>query len=131
MTPTPPVTSPGKEVEMDIDRGDALGLPLPRLQLTWQKSDEANEWFCHYELLVPAPNWDIRNEAERGYIPIPINTTKVGTSRTPAQPDGKLSTPFRDGVHVANDAAALKLRAYVVWGNASYNLHTATKESHD
>ena len=42
---------------------------MPRLQLTWEKGEGPDEWFCRYELLVPVDRYDIRDGAEGQQLP--------------------------------------------------------------
>ena len=51
-----------------VGSNDWLGqpaLPVPRLQLRWAKAepnDRSYEWACHYELVIPLDEYDIRRE---------------------------------------------------------------------
>lgn len=100
-----------------LDRGDALGLPLPRLQLTWANESHGH-WLCHYELLIPVQKFDIRNESGRGYIALPIGITQVGSERGPVLRDGTLDAPFRDGAHAKWDSDRLGgIPIFTVYGS--------------
>lgn len=113
-----------------IERGDNLGLPLPRLQLTWQKLDTF-DWECHYELLIPVREHDIRNESNRGYIPVPIGKTNVhtGHERGPVMQDGTLDAPFRDGAHAKWDSDRLGgMPIFVVYGELHRRLPPSPRD---
>lgn len=108
-----------QEKEPEAPRWTELGLPLPRLQLTWEKLDEPDEdgytWLCRYEIMMPLPKHDIRNERQWGCYPASIG----GTRTTGAGPMkwGKLETPFRDGSHIQWDSINLGMPAFVVYGD--------------
>ena len=93
----------------------SLGLPLPRLQLTWAKIDP-NNWFCRYDLLIPTREHDGRNEAGHGFTFAPVGGTRVGTESLPDK-WGKIDTPFRDGAHIRWDSERLGMRAFVVYSD--------------
>jgi hypothetical protein len=98
-------------------RWSELGLPLPRLQLTWEKiepPEDGYNWLCKYEILIPLPKHDIRNERKWGFYAASIGGTRRGGERPPDS-YGKLDTPFRDGAHVRWDALHLGMPAYVVY----------------
>lgn len=97
-------------------RWSELGLPLPRLQLTWEKLPEPDKWVCKYEMLMPLPKGDIRNERKWGFLAASLGGTKVGSSQGPVKL-GKLDTPFRDGAHILWDAIHLAMPAFVVYGD--------------
>lgn len=102
-------------------------LPAPRLQLRWEPdngqrrrfSDE--DWLCHYELVLPLGEYDIRREiydddgeqiGERSELILAVKppTIRGGPGRPPCtNPDGSLyaDEPFRDGVHAQWDARVL------------------------
>lgn len=97
------------------------GLPLPRLQLTWEHIG-GDEWRVRYELIIPVGRHDIRAEANadssdlKGYITAPLSRgTTVTSSRNPIERDGVLSAPFRDGAHAQWDSIALGIPAFVVY----------------
>ena len=98
-------------------------LPAPRLQLRWVKADPnslGHEWACHYELVIPLGELDIRREIYddegsvtkgpmEAVIQMKLPTLRRDT-RTPCQyQDGAryYDPPFRDGAHAAWDAAVL------------------------
>ena len=92
-----------------------LGLPLPRLQLTWEQTANPEKWLCKYEMLMPLPKWDIRNERKWGFYAASLGGTEVGRQGPPDR-WGKLDTPFRDGAHVLWDAIHLGMPEFVVYG---------------
>lgn len=117
------VNSPEEDV-VDI-APDKLGrLPLPRLQLTWEKIDD-HDWLVRYELIMPVDRYDIRDgedagaDGRKGYIAAKMSGgTKVGRgSRSPIERDGVLDAPFRDGAHAQWDAITLGIPAFVVYGD--------------
>lgn len=95
-----------------------LGLPLPRLQLTWVGTDNPCEWRCLYCLLVPVDKYDIRNTDECGFTFATFGATKAtfGAPREPVERDGEIMTPFRDGAHASWDSWRLRIPAYAVYG---------------
>lgn len=95
-----------------IVESQQLGLPLPRLQLTWCPSKEEDTCLCFYDLLLPVGKLDIRNLGESGCTLAEISVTKTNHSIK----DKGTTTPYRDGSHIAWDAYRLKLPAYVVNG---------------
>lgn len=103
-----------------------LGLPLPRLQLTWEQLDKPEDgytWICRYELILPLPKFDIRNDGKDGACGEGPGyyTAELGGTRTTREggPNryGKLDTPFRDGSHITWDSVTLGLPAFVVWND--------------
>jgi hypothetical protein len=95
-------------------------LPLPRLELRWQQEDEPDHWLCRYRLFLPCR--DMRQVENTGWTFVQLSHTQVISEREPLLPNGRLALPFRDGVHIRRDAAALKLPAYVVYGEHSMRL---------
>lgn len=112
--------------------GDAGSLPaLPRLQFRWEDGVGSGTsffagqpvWKCHYELVLPLQEGDIRREiygedgeqtGERAELVVPIKGPclrgKNGSLPCVDRFDGdKLhyDEPFRDGVHAQWDAALL------------------------
>ena len=100
---------------------DAATLPAPRLQLRWEPSDKPTwSWQCHYELVLPLGEHDIRGEVydDDGRMTGKVSElvaalkppTLRGGSGTPCEsPDGArfCDTPFRDGCHAQWDAVVL------------------------
>lgn len=118
------VVLPGQDEPFSAHRAEsgASAIPAPRLQLRWELGDEANwEWHCHYELVLPLREHDIRREVwadgdDTGQrlselvIPMSEGYTRRGSSRAPCETDsgGKVfDTPYRDGAHASWDAAQL------------------------
>ena len=89
-------------------------LPVPRLQLRWMPSTIKPEynWECHYELVLPLGEWDVRAERydDEGE-PLPKLTELVVPMKSPSLREssntpcgdsrGKryYDAPFRDGAH--------------------------------
>ncbi|MFM0495633.1 hypothetical protein [Paraburkholderia caledonica] len=97
-------------------------LPAPRLQLRWAASDlrSGYQWECHYELVLPLGEYDIRREQyddegnEVGKIDeliVPMKQPSLrGGSGTPCTAgDGSryCDSPYRDGAHALWDAKIL------------------------
>lgn len=98
-------------------------LPAPRLQLRWVANgdDRAWPWHCHYELVLPLNDGDIRREQydEDGEelperlteLVVPLKgATRRGGSGTPCTAqDGTryCDAPYRDGSHAYWDAKVL------------------------
>lgn len=104
-------------------------LPAPRLQLRWEPSDDGRyHWQCHYELVLPLREHDIRREVcddegvQTGEVSELVVAMKPPSYRTgggePCRAqDGSTyyDPPFRDGAHAGWDAAALGgLPVYVI-----------------
>lgn len=103
-----------------------LGLPLPRIQMTWLRGDRTPDdagrytWFCRYDLIVPIADLDIRNDGHKSGMavaPLGLTRTGYGRDRTPVEESGRLDTPFRDGAHAKWDAIRLGWPAFVVYGD--------------
>ncbi len=104
-------------------------LPMPRLQLTWEKLKKPRDgmnWFCHYELLMPLDKHDIRrgSRGKKEFLRLKLGGTHVGKSdgRTPEWDNGDIDKPFRDGAHIQWDARLLKLPMFVVYGNKAQRI---------
>jgi len=91
-----------------------LGLPLPRLQLTWVRVDDYN-WYVRYDFLIPVKEHDCRDDDKNGFHLARMGGTKVGTEHEPDK-RGELDTPFRDGAHAKWDSDRLGIPAFVVYG---------------
>lgn len=81
------------------------GLPAPRLQLRWTQ----DEWerLCHYELVIPLGEHDIRNDAKTGYGVIELGRTRSRGGSTPWEAGQReWRMPYRDGAHARWDSAA-------------------------
>lgn len=94
------------------------------LQFRWEPNDGTHghrsslNWLCHYELVLPLGEFDVRREDAdgnkvRSELVIPIKgPTGRGSERSPCAPyqDGGELTyddPFRDGAHAVWDAELL------------------------
>jgi hypothetical protein len=99
----------------------------PRLQLRWAPSEHAGwEWQCHYELVLPLTEGDIRREADDGKqiteLVVAMKEPSLRDSGGGATPCTDRSSgerycdpPFRDGAHAIWDAKLLgKLPVYVI-----------------
>lgn len=98
-------------------------LPTPRLQMRWQPSTRKREynWECHYELVIPLKQYDIRGERydeneERirpdlteAAIPMKEPTLRGGNHAPCTAMDGTryCDAPYRDGAHARWDSEAL------------------------
>jgi hypothetical protein len=98
-------------------------LPAPRLQLRWAARDQDSQyqWECHYELVLPLGEYDIRREQydddgdelpsiSELVVPIKPPTRRGSSSASmPCVHKGAhfYDTPFRDGAHAQWDAKAL------------------------
>ncbi len=106
-------------------------LPLPRLQLRWEASDknEQYQWLCHYELVIPLREFDIRREncdekgnIEKGppWVAIAMKPpTGRGSDKIPCSSvdgaDRYYDAPYRDGRHAVWDSEVLGgLPVYVI-----------------
>lgn len=105
-------------------------LPAPRLQLRWEKfsDDSRYDWQCHYELVLPLDQYDIRGEVEgpRGgkrpnltelAVPIKEPTVRRSNGVPCIAQDGTryYDAPYRDGAHASWDAKVLgDLPIYVI-----------------
>lgn len=95
-------------------------LPAPRLQLRWAASTlrPGYNWECHYELVLPLDEFDVRAERETEdgeplpklqELVIPIKGPSLrGSDRVPCQDIGGgarfYDAPYRDGAHAMWDA---------------------------
>jgi len=114
--------SPAEVLEAGAD------LPAPRLQLRWERRTEPHDfdwdgersWNCHYELVLPLREFDIRREiyedgeevGEQSQLVVPIKgpTIRGANGCTPCvDRDGELyfDSPIRDGAHAQWDAEVL------------------------
>ena len=117
-------------------------LPAPRLQLRWAEStDQRWMWMCHYELVVPLGEYDIRAEQEgpRGgkrpsltEIVVALKEPSCRLCGVDAVPctapngDRYCDTPYRDGAHALWDAAHLgNPPIYVIAPDGTAFLHEA------
>ncbi|OUM00529.1 hypothetical protein [Variovorax sp. JS1663] len=97
-------------------------LPAPRLQLRWEANPDQGiySWLCHYELVLPLDEHDIRREVyddegemtgkvDEMVIAIKPPTKRGGGGVPCASMEGEryFDPPFRDGVHANWDAKHL------------------------
>jgi hypothetical protein len=88
----------------------------PHLLLRWEKDDQNGiNWLCHYELVIPFREHDIRREVydkngeqigQRSANVIPMGSPTRRTGRKPCL-NGMYDAPLRDGVHAQWDSAKL------------------------
>jgi hypothetical protein len=101
---------------------DTNKLPAPRLQLRWAPSRQrpGYDWECHYELVIPLGEYDIRreqydadgNELEKvSELIVPLKPPSLrGSARIPCQDmkgERYYDAPFRDGAHAMWDAKVI------------------------
>lgn len=97
----------------------------PHLRLRWEKANLTDcDWLCHYELVIPLKEHDIRREvydkkgeliAERFCNVIAMGSPTKRTSNKAPCCDEDWDAPFRDGAHAAWDAKHLGgLPVYVI-----------------
>ncbi len=104
--------------ELDANR------PTPRLQLRWEpytgESSIGANWCCHYELVLPLGEFDIRREiwkdgeevGRRDELVVPIKMPQLRECSTtpcviPATGEEYADAPYRDGAHAKWDAKVL------------------------
>ena len=88
------------------------------LQLRWEPNDgghgfdRKDGWLCHYELVLPLDEFDVRREDEEGndvrdslVIPIKGPSCRWG-ERSPCE-NGEFDAPYRDGAHSGWDSQRL------------------------
>ena len=90
-----------------------IGLPIPRLEIRWERLDEFNVRAC-YSLVY-------RHLLGR-IIAHSLSSTHVGGDWSDNEPLS-LRLPFRDGAHIMHDMQTLNLPAFVVAGGKSRELH--------
>ncbi len=96
-------------------------VPATRLELRWEELD-AEKWYCHYELIMPA-NFDIRSkdgeDGEDGIVRISMGGTEVSGSSPSTYYDQTktINTPFRDGAHITWDMKSLNIRGFIRHGD--------------
>lgn len=94
-----------------IEKSMELGLPVPRLQLTWtEHNDGVYNRICFYDLILPCT--DGRNMNEKyNYLFVRLGKTKTGGQY------GKLDRPMRDGLHIKREMQSLNIPGYIVENN--------------
>lgn len=101
-------------------------LPTPRLELRWANDTTPGEYggvkrLCHYNLVLPLGEHDIRRENENAVgdeLRVEIEVTTVTSFGRELDTDKILPTPYRDSAHAAWDSKALGgLSVYVVFGD--------------
>lgn len=84
-------------------------LPVPRLEMRWTQRDQWN-WVARYGLVY--------RHFLGHLVHVPFGeTTRNGSGARSPITEGKVDTPFRDGAHIACDAARLKLPAFAICGD--------------
>lgn len=108
----PEARSPMRDRQTVATAGQPL--PTPRIQFRYERiADKVPGWteyMCHYELVIPLRELDIRREDDqRTEFAISVSKTKVTTGATPCIYEGNLvyHAPFRDGAHADWDMEAL------------------------
>lgn len=89
-------------------------LPVPRLELRWTAIGEPGwTWLARYCLVY--------RHFLGHLVAVPLGETRRGGAdgRAPIDRDGRVETPFRDGAHLACDAATLGLPAFAVYGDTA------------
>jgi hypothetical protein len=111
-------------------------LPAPRIELRWEPSNKPKyNWQCHYELVIPLRETDIRREDDNGnkvrsILVVPMGPPSLRfSSSTPCSGldhAGYCDTPYRDGAHAQWDAAVLGgLPIFVIAPNGEIFPHVA------
>lgn len=98
-------------------------LPVPRLEIRWTPEGRfpGYNWLASYNLVY---------QHLLGHVMVvPLGSTKQGggDARGPVR-DGKVETPFRDGVHIMHDAWALRLPAYAICGGVVTKVEPGTDQ---
>lgn len=84
-------------------------LPVPRLEIRWEPADENRyNWHARYFL--------VHRHLLGNIVSVPMGYTRRGGGGEPVR-DSEVETPFRDGCHIAHDAAHLGLPAFAVYGD--------------
>jgi hypothetical protein len=91
-------------VKYDAPKECLPGLPSPRLQLRWEQTEYDGN-VCHYEMVFPLQEWDIRNDAKTGHAVVELGRTKSSGDRNWSSGGASELTPFRDGAHAKWDSS--------------------------
>jgi hypothetical protein len=101
----------------DVNPAPVHRLVGTHLRLRWEKSDQPDcDWLCHYELVMPFDEYDIRSEVynnKRELVAkllcnvIPMGKPTKRTSKRVPCHDHDYDAPFRDGSHASWDSARL------------------------
>ena len=89
-------------------KGNPDNLPVPRLEMRWhQESDDGYLQRYDYALIY--------RHTLGHLVAVPLGQTKTqGGNGKPPIYNGKLHTPFRDGVHICNDSLQLGIPAFCI-----------------
>lgn len=91
---------------------DDLGLPVPRLQMTWEvrsnEHEHAQVWLCRYDLIY--------SHLCDHLMAVPMGFTQRGPMSSRPDSYSEIDKPFRDYAHACSDALHLNLPLYVVCG---------------
>ena len=83
-------------------------LPAPRLQLRWEeRAVDGFDRICHYEMVLPLREGDMRDDAGTGFVVIELGRTLQDFASPDWARHLSSRVPFRDGVHSRWDAEAL------------------------
>lgn len=104
---------------------DKDGLPVPRLEIRWTPLGRGRyNWLASYNLAYRHLLGHVMS------VPLGATRQSGGDERGPVR-EGKVETPFRDGVHIMHDAWALKLPAYAVCGDVVTKIEPGTREQRE
>ncbi len=83
------------------------GLPVPRLEIRWQKMDDGGyNWHAAYNLVY---------RHMLGHITVvPLGSTQTSGSG-PRVRDGRVETPMRDGMHITHEMMTLRLPGFAIY----------------
>lgn len=103
-------------------------LPVPRLEIRWSSLGRgqlslSHNWLASYNLVY--------RHLLGHVVRVPIGSTRTsGGNGSPPICNGKVETPFRDGVHIQHDAWTLKLPAFAICGDLVTLIEPGTREQH-
>lgn len=129
------------------------GMPEPRLQMRWVHRSEPHDldcdgersWECHYELVLPLREFDIRREVYEGgeqvgerenlVVPLKGPTIRGSNGNVPCidrQGQHYYDAPIRDGAHAVWDGEVLgNLPIYVIAPDGTPLAKATGAPSHD